>query len=226
MKIFAHENAPPHVASPRLHLGFPLFASVGFLALGAAAVITAVAVGAAPPMQWVGAVLLAVALVELASGLYLQQADGDSMQFLLGGALTLTLALIPLVYLRDPAGMALMVAVYLLVSGLFRALDVVIDHPRPWPFEAAYAAVALALAVFALNGWRTMNATGVMTLLGIELLARGVALEGSAWAARRQHAQALPVRARARRTDRHPPRGGMKAPTDRRSHNAPTLRWR
>lgn len=222
MKIFTNENAPRPATSRRLHLGFPLFASIGFLVLGAAAVISGGAVGASPPMQWVGAILLAVALVELASGLYLQQADGDWMQFLLGGALTLTLALIPLIYLREPAGMALMVGIYLLVSGLFRALDVVIDHPRPWPFEAAYAAVAVALAVFALGSWRTMEATGVLTLLGLELLARGVALEASAWAARRQHPEALPARVRSARLQHR----AMRTRSERRGHNVPTFRSR
>lgn len=198
-RVSAMKIAPSRSPSsaPSLHLGFPLVASLAFIGVGAVAFGVALLGGAAPPMRLLSLMLVAVAAIELAAGLHLQRAGEDAMQFILGGALTLSLALVGLMYMSAAEGMALMVGLYLLVNALFRGMDVAIDRPRPWGFEAAYALVGFALAVFILSRWRTMDATGVLMALAAELVLRGVSLEGSAWAARRAHpwvqAQAQPV---------------------------------
>ena len=69
-------------------------------------------------------------------------------------------------------------------AGLFHAITAVADRYPRWGIDFLYGVVALALGVYIVASWPISSFWVLGTVVGIEIIARGVALVSASWALR------------------------------------------
>ncbi len=130
--------------------------------------------------------LVVAAAVELAGGESLRRHGGAGMSHLVSAVLVGGLGFVlvgSLAYdprMLTPAPVAMFLGLACAVNGTFRAVDLAADRPRAWASEALDAAVSLVLAVVLFAGWREATPGLVGLTGGLDVLAGGLALAGSA----------------------------------------------
>jgi uncharacterized membrane protein HdeD (DUF308 family) len=150
----------------------------GVLALGAA-LFTSIA-----SVFYIGASLIVVGVVELVSGFRLH--DRGSRLALVAAGVVASLAGILLLArpLHGLATLTLLLAGYLFASGLFRGLTAIADRYAGWGWDVAYGLVSLLLGAYVTASWPISSAWVVGTLVGAEILARGIAMVAASLALR------------------------------------------
>jgi uncharacterized membrane protein HdeD (DUF308 family) len=142
-----------------------------------------------------GALLVVGGGVELVHALR-QHGGGDRFFLpLLSGLLSVAVGAVMI--LRPGVGVAgsgLLIAGWLLATGLFRGVVALLDRYRYWGWDLFYGALSILLGF-----WLTTNLpTSAMWLLGtvvaVELMARGVAVMGASMALQRLERSSVPAR--------------------------------
>jgi uncharacterized membrane protein HdeD (DUF308 family) len=150
-------------------------AGLAMVALGVIAIAASTATGFLAVVL-AGTMLAIAGMVEVLYGL---GAGDKQLQPLrvLGGLLSLAVG--GLVVLRPMAGLTaltFLLAAYFLAAGLFHSATALLErHPR-WGWDFLYGACAIVLSVIALSNLRGTGLWLIGTLVGIEILARGIAL--------------------------------------------------
>jgi uncharacterized membrane protein HdeD (DUF308 family) len=161
---------------------WPLIAGLLTLFLGLLLLIAAPTV----PVTIAGAAVVIGALLELAVGLAFTGNRGAGMAHVFSGAVALGFALYlagTALFFSDavgPSAMAMLLGLVCLCNAIFRALDLAIDRPRAALSEVVDMLFTFVLGVALLTLWRSATPTLVATAAGLELVAGGVAMAGSA----------------------------------------------
>ena len=132
----------------------------------------------------IGGLLTFAGAVELI-GSFRRRHEGSVAHSVLSGILSLVVGILFLA--RPVAGvgaLGLMLAAYFFASGLFRVINSAADRYSRWGWDFAYGLVALAAGVMVLMYWPLSSLVLVGMLIGLELLARGIALMGIGWGMR------------------------------------------
>jgi uncharacterized membrane protein HdeD (DUF308 family) len=147
-----------------------LMAILGGLAIASAAVTGLMSVIA------VGACLGVAGIVEIVSALGSGEKRAKPLR-LMGGLLSLTVgALWVLRPITALSALALLLALFLLANGLFHVITALLDRYPSWGWDLGYGLCALVLGVLALGNLRAAGLWMIGTLVGIEILLRGLAL--------------------------------------------------
>lgn len=161
---------------------------VGLIALGALAFVYVVAASVAP-VALLGTFIAIGGLVEIVSAF--RAGAGERLLRLLSGALAFAVGV--LVFSRPLAGVAaigFLLTGYFFASGLFRGVVALLERPARWGWDLVYAVVSIGLAIYLLARWPASSFFVLGTLVGIELVSRGVAIIGLSLAFRSSPRQA------------------------------------
>ncbi len=143
-------------------------------------------------LSWAVAAMVATSLLELITGLRLPTRGRVGSMHLFAGAAGLGFSLfgaglaMTTTQVFAPAPVALLFGLFCVANGLVRSGDVLVSHTAAWPFEALNALISLVLGVVVLSSWAGANAVFVGLVAGVEVLAAGLAMTGSAgtWTSR------------------------------------------
>ncbi len=164
-----------HAWIPALAIGI-LLTLIGLFALGAAALTSYVTV------IYVGIMLVVVGLLEIVAAFRARHHGGQFLTYFLSGVLSVVVGGLfldrPLVSL---ASLTLLIAGFCFANGLFRGIVAVTDrHPR-WGMDLLYALVTLALGVIVVVTWPFSSFWVIGTVVGAEILVRGIMLVSASW---------------------------------------------
>jgi len=152
-----------------------LWTIVGVLCLGATGVASVAA------MYWVGALLAIGGLVSL---IWSVRGAGGGAAVL--GILSLVVGI--LMFVHPGAGLQSLTVLligYFFIAGLFRVVTSLMDRYPGWGFEFVSGLCAIAIGVIAVRAWPATNFWLLGTLIGAELIVRGIFMIGGAISARR-----------------------------------------
>jgi uncharacterized membrane protein HdeD (DUF308 family) len=141
---------------------------------------------------YLGTLLFAVGILEIVAAFRLRS-TGPVLPYVLAGLLTLVVG--GLCVFRPVASLAsvtLLIAGYLFASGLFRGITSLIDRYPGWGWDVAYALLAIGLGFYVAAAWPLSSFWVVGTVVGVEIIARGITLVAAAWTVRDvEHGHAL-----------------------------------
>lgn len=132
-----------------------------------------------------GSLLVVAGIVEIVQA-FRRRKDGNFFLFFLGGLLSAVVGV--MMVLQPIAGLVavtLLLAGYFLASGLFRGITSVMDRYPRWGWDFFYGLVSVVLGIMLFAQLSTASLWLVGTLVGVELLARGISLMGAAMALRK-----------------------------------------
>ena len=147
----------------------------GMFALGAT-VLTSLA-----SVIYFGTLLLAVGILEIVAAFRLRS-TGPVLPYVLAGLLTIVVG--GLFVFRPVAGLAsvtLLIAGYLFAVGLFRGITSLMDRYPGWGWDFVYALLAVGLGFYVAAAWPLDSFWLLGTIVGIEIIARGVTLTAASW---------------------------------------------
>ncbi len=79
------------------------------------------------------------------------------------------------------ASLTLLIAAYLFASGLFRGITSILDRYPGWGWDLAYGVFAVMLGAYVAVSWPVTGLWLLGTVVGAEILARGVAIVAASW---------------------------------------------
>jgi uncharacterized membrane protein HdeD (DUF308 family) len=151
------------------------------LIIGGAFALSAAVLTSFVSVVFVGVLLVAVGVLEIVSA-FRARHNGPFVAYFLAGVLSLVVG--GLFLFRPVAGLAsltLLIAGYLLVSGLFHGLTAIADRYPRWGWDVAYAIVTLALGAYVVAQWPLSALWVLGAVVAVEILARGIALVAASW---------------------------------------------
>jgi uncharacterized membrane protein HdeD (DUF308 family) len=152
-----------------------LWTIVGVLCLGATGIASVAAV------YYVGALLAIGGLISLIAGF-----RGGGAGAVVLGILSLVVGV--LMFMNPGEGLValtLLLIGYFFIAGLFRVVTSVADRYPGWGMEFVSGLCAIAIGVIAVRSWPVTNFWLLGTLVGAELIVRGVFMMAGAISARR-----------------------------------------
>ena len=173
----------PRVKQRNVRWGAPMVLGILMILLGAFALAAAVATTIITSVV-LGIVLLVVGVMEIIAAARVGR-HGPWLTYLLAGILSLVVGAL---FLDRPlatmASLTLLIAGFLFAAGLFHAITAIADRYPQWGIDFLYGVVALALGVYIVASWPISSFWVLGTVVGIEIIARGVALVSASWALR------------------------------------------
>lgn len=172
--------------------GGPVVLGILMILVGVMAISAAAITGLAAIIV-IGAALGIAGFVEIIHGLGKGHKAYRPLR-LLGGLLSLVVGV--LFVLRPMAGLStltLLLAAYFFASGLFHSVTSLMDRYPNWGWDLAYGIAALVLGVIVVAGWPISALWVVGTLVGIEILMRGIVLTAVGFEVRRGIRAATPA---------------------------------
>ncbi len=165
-------------ATESMYRGFRAW-SIGLgalmILLGLLAIILSTATTFAT-MVFLGAILAARGVFELIYALTGYHHPGF-WRTLFGGVLSVVVGLLVLSRPEiTAAALTLLIAVFLVTGGLFRAISAPIERNEYWVLELAVGVISLLLGLWVWSGWPTAALWFIGLLVGIDILVRGIAL--------------------------------------------------
>jgi uncharacterized membrane protein HdeD (DUF308 family) len=134
---------------------------------------------------FIGILLVAAGILEIIEAFRVRKA-GPFLLYLLAGILT---GIVGVLFVARPmaglASLGLLLACYFFASGLFRGITSIADRYAGWGWDFAYGICAVVLGVIVMSQWPISSLWLVGTLVGIELLLRGIAIMSGSLALRR-----------------------------------------
>jgi uncharacterized membrane protein HdeD (DUF308 family) len=164
--------------------GMPFFLGLAVAVLGFICFIFAGITGVASVIFF-GALLAVAGVVEIADA-FRDRRRGSLTLPLLSGLLSLVVGVLLLA--RPLVGLAaagLLLAGYLFATGLFRGITSLVDRYAQWGWDFLYGVLAVILGVVLFSNWPLSSLWLLGALIGIEMMARGVSIMGSALVVRR-----------------------------------------
>lgn len=156
-----------------------LLTLLGVVALGAATVT-----GLASIVLY-GLLLLASGVLEIVYAFRVRR-EGNFLLYFLAGVLSV---IVGGLFLAQPgvglASVTLLLAGFFFANGFFRGLTSVLDRYSNWGWDLLYGVVSVALGVVIFAQWPISALWVVGTLVGVEIIVRGVSLIAASLAARR-----------------------------------------
>ncbi|UJR86244.1 HdeD family acid-resistance protein [Sandaracinus amylolyticus] len=122
-----------------------------------------------------GVLLVAGGVAEIIAGFRLRRHGSMWLPFL-GGALSIVVGIA--IVSRPFTGLAtatLLIASFMVAAGLVRGIAAIADRYPSWGWDALYGVVAILLGVYLLASWPVSALWLVGTLVGVELVSRGIA---------------------------------------------------
>ena len=163
--------------------GVPMVIGILMTLLGAFALAASVATTLISVVV-LGVMLLVVGVMEIIAAARVGR-HGPWLTYLLAGILSLVVGAL---FLDRPlatmASLTLLIAGFLFAAGLFHAITAIADRYPRWGVDFLYGVVALALGVYIVASWPIASFWVIGTVVGIEILARGIALIAASWALR------------------------------------------
>ncbi|MGA9522238.1 MAG: DUF308 domain-containing protein [Myxococcaceae bacterium] len=138
-----------------------------------------------------GAILAGSGIVQIVNA-FANRKEGRFALQLLAGVLSAVIGV--LMFMRPVAGLAavsLLIIGYFFASGLFYSVTSIADRYPRWSWDFAYGLSAIVLGIIGLTQWPITVAWLVGTLIGLEILFRGVNLMSSSLLVRRVSRRAL-----------------------------------
>ena len=142
--------------------------------LGVAALVSSAATGIFT-IIFMGAALVVAGALEIVQSF--RRGRSHRALFMLGGIFSVVVGALMLA--RPAAGLAtvsLMLAVFFIANGLFRAIGAGADQYPGWGWDLAYGVTAIVLGLFVTARWPGSSLWLLGTLIGIEIVARGLML--------------------------------------------------
>ena len=164
--------------------GWPFVLGLALVAVGVFALIAAGITGIASVLLF-GALLAASGIAEII-GAFVHRKEGRFVLQLLAGILSAAVGVLMVVWpLVGLAAVSLLIIGYFFASGLFHAITAVADRYPNWGWDFAYGLAAIALGVIGVSQWPLTLVWLVGTLVGLEILFRGLNLMSWALAFRK-----------------------------------------
>lgn len=165
--------------------GGPFLLGVLIAALGVFALLSTGIAGLATVIFF-GVLLAGGGVVEIIEGFGERKEKGNLLLHVLSGVLAVVVGgILLLMPIAGLAALTLLLGGYFIASGLFRGVTALADRYEKWGFDLFYGIVAIALGVIVFAAWPEVSLTLVGALIGIELLARGIAIIGVSLTMRR-----------------------------------------
>jgi uncharacterized membrane protein HdeD (DUF308 family) len=143
--------------------------------IGAAAIYTAKVTGIVSVIM-AGTALTVAGFVEVLAGLGRGSRRVQPLR-LMGGLLSM---IVGVLFVFRPqiglTGLTMMLAAYFIASGLFHAVTSLLERYDGWGWDLFYGACAIALCAVAVTNMRSSGFWMVGVLVGVDILARGLAL--------------------------------------------------
>jgi uncharacterized membrane protein HdeD (DUF308 family) len=155
--------------------GGPFVVGLLLVLTGIACVVAAFAAGMATVVVF-GAFLVIAGIVELVSGARSSERKAHPW-VLLEGVLSIVIGV--LVLARPMAGLTvltLLLACYFFANGLFRTITAVADRVPGWGANLTYGLVTLFLGIVVLRTWPISSLWLAGTLVGAEIIIRGLSM--------------------------------------------------
>ncbi len=165
--------------------GGPFLIGAVIAALGVFAFISTGIAGLAT-ILFFGVLLAGGGLLEVIEG-FRNRRRGSLVLHVLSGILAVVVGGILL--FRPVAGLAalsLLLGGFFIASGLFRGITAMVDRYERWGFDLFYGVVAVVLGIVVFANWPAVSLWLVGALVGVELLARGIAIMGVSLVVRRE----------------------------------------
>ena len=180
-------------AGRRHAFAWGLVAAVGVLLimLGGFAIGTAFFTGVIS-IVFLGTLLVVGGIAEIV-GAFRLRSQGFAMPFLAGVLSAIVGGVLVWQPIAGLAAVGALIGAYYLASGLFHAITAVIDRYEHWGWDLVYGALATLLGVYVLATWPISSLWLVGTLVGIELVLRGIAWIGAGVTLRRTRARVREV---------------------------------
>jgi uncharacterized membrane protein HdeD (DUF308 family) len=150
----------------------------GLFALYASALTSMVTV------LYLGVMLALVGILEIASAIRMRHHQ-PFLVYLLAGVFALVVGV--LFIARPVTGLlsvSFLIAGYLFASGLFHGVVAVADRYPRWGWDVAYSIITIGLGMYLLSSWPVSSMFVLGAIVGLEIIARGVALVAAAWVVR------------------------------------------
>ncbi|MGA9521117.1 MAG: HdeD family acid-resistance protein [Myxococcaceae bacterium] len=164
--------------------GWPFVLGLALVAVGVFALIAAGITGIASVLLF-GALLAASGIAEII-GAFVHRKESRFVLQLLAGILSAAVGVLMVVWpLVGLAAVSLLIIGYFFASGLFHAITAVADRYPNWGLDFAYGLAAIALGVIGVSQWPLTLVWLVGTLVGLEILFRGLNLMSWALAFRK-----------------------------------------
>lgn len=161
----------------------PLVLGVLMILVGAYAVVAS-EVTSMITVAYLGVMLLVVGVLEIIAAVRVGR-SGPFLTYLLAGILSLVVGAL---FLDKPlaslASLTLLVAGFLFAAGLFRGITAIIDRYPRWGIDFLYGVVALALGVYIVASWPISSFWVLGTVVGVEIMVRGITLVAASLALR------------------------------------------
>ena len=157
-------------------LGF-LWVVVGVLAIGATSVASIAAV------FYVGALMVIAGLIGIIFGFRGGRVGGGAAVL---GVLSLVVGV--MLFIHPEAGLSaltLLLIGYFWIAGLYRVVTSLVDRYENWGWDFLYGICAIILGFIAVRSWPLSRFFLLGTLVGVELILRGVEMMGIGFTGRR-----------------------------------------
>lgn len=167
----------------RIGWGVPLVIGVLLIIVGLFA-LTASVLTSIISVVYLGVMLLVVGVLEIVAGFRVGR-SGPFWTYLLAGILSLVVGALCLDRpLATLASLTLLIAGFLFAAGLFRGITSILDRYPRWGVDFLYGVVTLALGVYIVASWPISSFWVLGTIVGVEILVRGITLVAASWALR------------------------------------------
>jgi uncharacterized membrane protein HdeD (DUF308 family) len=171
------------ITKRRTGWSLPLVLGVLMILVGAYALVAS-EVTSMITVVYLGVMLLVVGVLEILAAVRVGR-SGPFLTYLLAGILSLVVGAL---FLDKPlaslASLTLLVAGFLFAAGLFRGITAVLDRYPRWGIDFLYGVVALALGVYIVASWPISSFWVLGTVVGVEIVVRGMTLVAASLALR------------------------------------------
>jgi uncharacterized membrane protein HdeD (DUF308 family) len=155
--------------------GMPMVIGI-LLIVGGAFALSAAVFTSFVSVIYLGVLLLIVGMLEIIYAFRMRRSQPFLVYFLAGVLTVIVGGLFLYRPLASLASLTLLIAGFLFASGLFRGITaIVIRYPR-WGWDLAYSILAVALGVYVAASWPLSSLWVLGTVVGVEIIARGITL--------------------------------------------------
>jgi uncharacterized membrane protein HdeD (DUF308 family) len=141
---------------------------------------------------YIGVLLIVAGILEMVAAFRVRRVGGPTVMMLLAGLLAVVVGAL---FLYRPEGgiasLTLLITCYLFASGLFRGVTSIVDRYPGWGWDVAYAIVAILLGAYIVRTWPTSALWVLGTVVGAEIMARGIVMVTASWSLRDVEHRAL-----------------------------------